>query len=120
MKKLILTISMFLLFAASGISAQNSKAVTPAENSPVRKAIFAVVKKKFPSASTETAFKVQGNWARVVYDNTDVNVILKKTGKIWKIVWDYNSAGEEGIDASDYLKGVPKGILAPFPQGMQQ
>ena len=121
MKKIILTVSMFLLFAAAHtVAAQSSKAITPAENSLVRKAIFAVVKKKFPSAKTETIFKVQGNWARVIYNDTDVNVILKKTGKIWKIVWDYNAVGEEGIDASDYLKGVPQGILRPFPEGMQQ
>lgn len=115
MKKIILGFSMLLIFAAA-VFAQT--VTTPAKNSPLRKAILAIVKKKFPAAKKEAIFKVQGNWARVVYDQTDdgasaVNVVLKKTGQAWKIVWDYNTEGE-GEDINDHLKGVPEAISNPW------
>ncbi len=119
MKKLLLAVSMFLLFAAANCVSAQSKAITPSKTSAVRKAISTVVKKKFPKATKESIFKVQGNWARVVFDITDkgssrANVILKKSGNAWKIVWDFNESSEEGTDVNDYIKGVPKGILSPW------
>lgn len=123
MKKLILTFSTALLFvSASAVFAQT--AATPAKNSPVRKAIIAVVKKKFgktqKNIDNPDVLKVQGNWARIVYDvksngdegSTGVNLLLKKTGNVWKIVFDYNRG--EDADPDDYFKGIPRGIYNPW------
>ena len=119
MKKMLLTVLIFLFCAAATAVFAQGKAATPAKNSPVRKAIFAVVKKKFPKAKKESIFLVQGIWARVVYDVTDdgassVNVILKKSGGAWKIVFDHNNGSDEGDDVDDYIKGVPEKIKNPW------
>jgi hypothetical protein len=118
-KKLILIAALLWLTAAQSSSyAQDSssKAFTPAKNSPVRKAVYAVVKKRYPNAPPQAdIFKVQGNWARVVfgYNDGDIegpNLVLKKTGGKWKIVWSF----ETDDDIDDYVKGVPAGIKNPW------
>ena len=114
-----------MLALLSGIAPGQARATTPASNSPVRKAIVAVIKKRFGKTQKNIdkpdILKVQRNWARVVYDvrangdegSTGVNVILKKTGNAWRVVWDFNNSGEDA-DVSDQIKGIPAGILAPF------
>ncbi len=125
MKRILLMVMFVFFIAVGGVSAQ-SKATTPAANSQVRRAIIAVVKKKFGKTQKNIekpdVLKVQDNWARIVYDlksngdagSTGVNLILKKTGSVWKIVWDYNTGSEEGDDVNDYIKVVPKGISMPW------
>lgn len=112
-------VSKFLLCTSANTVFAQGKATTPAKNSSVRKAIFAVVKKKFSMAKKENVFLVQGIWARVVYDVTEdgatsVNVVLKKTGNVWKIVFDHNNGSSEGDDIDDYIKGVPEKIKNPW------
>lgn len=119
MKKIFVLVAAFLFLSAAQQLYAQGKAVTPTKNSPVRKAILTVVKKKVPKIKKEDVFLVQGNWARVVYDATDdgatsVNVILKKTGKTWKIVFDHNAGGKDGEDVDDYIKGVPEKIKNPW------
>lgn len=124
MKKVYLTFAVFLLLSLPGIVLAQSKATIPAKNSPVRKAIIAVVKKKFGKIQKNTdnpnVLKVQGNWARIVYDvkvdgdagSTGVNLLLKKTGSVWKIVFDYSAGGD--ADPDDYFKGIPRGVYNPW------
>lgn len=119
MKKIFSVIAIVLFFGAAQHFYAQNKATTPAKNSPVRKVIFAVVEKKFPKIKKENVFLVQGNWARVVYDLTDdgaadANVILKNTGNIWKIVYDFNAGNEEGDDVDDYVKEIPAKIKNPW------
>ena len=119
MKKLCLAIAAVLLFGSAQHFYAQGKAVTPPKNSPVRKAILAVVKKKKPTIKKENIFLVQGNLARVVNFVNDaggscLKVILKKTGKAWKIVFDHNAGSEEGDDVDDYITGVPEKIKNPW------
>ena len=124
MKKIFLALTAIMFFASAQAVFAQSKAATPAQNSPVRKAIVAVVKKKFGKTQKNIdkpdVLKVQGSWARIVYDvksdgeegSTGVNLILKKSGAAWKIVWDY-SVGD-GDDPEERFPGIPQGILMPW------
>lgn len=124
MKKLFLVIAAVLFLCAAQSFYAQGKAVTPPKNSPVRKAIISVVKKKFGKTQKNiddpNILKVQGNWARIVYDvesngdegSTGVNLLLKKTGGVWKIVFDYNEG--DGEDPNDYFKGIPGEIYNPW------
>lgn len=114
-----------MFFASAQAVFAQSKAATPAKNSSVRKAIIEVVKKKFGKTQKNIEkpdiLKVQGNWARIVYDvktdgdegSTGVNLILKKSGAAWKIVWDYG-VGDGGDDPEERFPGIPQGILMPW------
>lgn len=124
MKNLFLVIAAIIFLGAAQSFYAQGKAVTPPKNSPVRKAIIDVVKKKFgktqKNIDNPNILKVQGNWARIVYDvenngdegSTGVNLLLKKTGSVWKIVFDYNEG--DGEDPDDYFKGIPREIYNPW------
>lgn len=123
-KKLpIILISFVFALCGETLFAQ-SKATTPAKNSPVRKAVITVVKKKFgktqKNIENPDVLKVQGNWARIAYNvegdsdegSTGVNLLLRKTGGVWKIVFDYNQG--DGEDPDDYFKGIPRAVYNPW------
>lgn len=124
MKKTFLIFATVLFLCAAQNFYAQGRAVTPPKNSPVRKAIITVVKKKFEKTQKNIdnpdVLKVQGNWARIVYDvessgdegSTGVNLLLRKTGGVWKIVFDY-SVGD-GEDPDDYFKGIPREIYNPW------
>lgn len=122
MRKKIQIVLIIFVFALCSVTLfAQSKATTPAKNSLVRKSIIAVVKKKFGKTQADIenpdVLKVQANWARIIYDveggdgdegSTGVNLLLRKTGGVWKIIFDYNQG--DGEDPDDYFKGIPRGV----------
>ena len=117
MRNIILTVSMMTLFLAlapASDSAQ-SKPYTPVKGSTERKAILDAIRqyRKAPSeVYTPTTFNV-GNGFSVVYardpndpdvDTGAIDLLLRKTGKVWKVVADLMPA--EGVSAETQIKSV--------------
>lgn len=130
MKKILLAASLFLILTAStSVSAQRNstpdnsgqpRVSVPAKDSEIYKLIYAAVKKKHPKISkAPEVMRVQGIWARFAYvleevpeeeeglhTTTNPNLILKKTGDEWQIVWTFDS--KENVD--NHVTGVPRAI----------
>ena len=119
MKIFILLISVILFLSA--FSAQNSIAqsapYTPAKGSAERKAILDGVRKyrKAPNeVYTPTRFNVQNGWAFVSaedpnepgVDTLAFDVLLRKTGKTWRVVDLVNHI--EGSDWDAEIKRIRK------------
>lgn len=119
MKKIVLSISVVLFLSA--FSAQHSFAqsapYTPAKGSTERKAILDGVRKYREAPNevyTPTKFKVQNGWAFVSaedpnepgVDTAAFDVVLRKTGKTWRVVDEVNHT--EGSDWDAEIKRIRK------------
>ena len=131
MKKLLLAVSMFLMLAAAHQSfaqraAKEETVYAPAADSQEYKAIYAAVKNRHPKITGVPAvMRVQGIWARFAYIVEEVpeeeevqsrggkvsgpNVILKKTGGEWQIVYSFDPDNDDD-DLAKKVKGVPQAV----------
>lgn len=119
MKKIVLSISVVLFLSA--FSAQNSFAqsapYTPAKGSTERRAILNGVRKYREAPNevyTPTRFKVRNGWAFVSaedpnepgVDTAAFDVLLRRTGKTWRVVDEVNHT--EGSDWDAEIKRIRK------------
>lgn len=123
MKKILLAlpVALFLLFIATQNSFAQSAPYTPAKGSAERKAILDGIR-KYRKAPKEVysprEFKVQNGWAFVSADDPNepgvdtlaFDVLLRKTGKVWKVVGEVSHT-----EGSDYDKEIRR-IRGKFPK----